>query len=90
MPPVQEIQRVGQGGGPPSSPLVVELLELLRGVGVGVGGRVVLHPPALLQQQRAQPAVLACDTHARVDGGAVRGASKADVCYLPRVCVLFH
>ena len=65
MTPVQEIQRVGQGGGSPSPPLVVELLELLRGVGVGVGGGVVLHPPALLQQQRTQPAVLACGTPPR-------------------------
>jgi hypothetical protein len=33
-------------------------LELLRGVGVGVRRSVVLHSPALLEEQGAQPAVL--------------------------------
>ena len=44
--------------------LVVKLFELLRGVGVGIRGCVVLNSPSLLQQQSAQPAVLTCrDDH---------------------------
>lgn len=32
----QQVDGVGHGGGAPASPLVVELLEVLRGVGVGI------------------------------------------------------
>ena len=46
----QQVDGVGHGGGAPAPPLVVELLEVLRGVGVGVRCCAVLHPPALLQQ----------------------------------------
>jgi len=44
--------------------LVVEFFEVLWCAGVGIRCRVVLHPPSLLQQQSAQPAVLACSEYA--------------------------
>ena len=40
--------------------LVVEFLEVLRCVGVSIRCCIVLHPPALLHQQSAQPAILTC------------------------------
>lgn len=61
-PCAQQVDGVSHGGGPPATPLVVELLKILGGVGVGIGCSVVFHPPALLQQQSAQPAVLTWDT----------------------------
>ena len=51
-PPVgEQIGNVGQGGGHPASPLVVELLEALGARREGVGGRGVLDPPALREQK---------------------------------------
>ena len=58
-PALQQVDDVGHGGRRPASSLVVELVEAFRSEGVGVGGGAVFHTVALLQQQRAQPAVLA-------------------------------
>ena len=51
----EEVGDVGDGGGRPAAPLVVELGEALGARGERVAGGRVLHSPPLLQQQRAQP-----------------------------------
>ena len=54
-----EVHNIEESGGHPASPLVVELLEG-EGTGCeGVAGSRVLHPPSLLEQQCAEPPVLA-------------------------------
>ena len=45
----QQVDTVHHGRRPPATPLVVELVEGLRGVREGVGGRGVLDAVALLQ-----------------------------------------
>ncbi len=52
---VEEVEDVRDGGGDPPSPLVEELVESLRAVGVGVGGGRVLNAVAPLEEQGAQP-----------------------------------
>ena len=53
----EQIGHVGDGRGRPAPPLVVELGEALGARREGVAGRRVLHPPTLLQEQRAEPPV---------------------------------
>ena len=65
LPVSQQVDDVGHGGRRPASSLVVELVEAFRSEGVGVGGGAVFHTVALLQQQRAQPAVLAWEHRTR-------------------------
>lgn len=48
----EKVNDVGHGGRTPATTLVVELVELLRGVSQGVGGSAVLDPVTLLQEQR--------------------------------------
>ena len=57
----QQVEDVGDCGGDPAPPLVEELVEALRAVCVGVAGGRVLDPVAPLEQQGAQPTVLALD-----------------------------
>ena len=55
----EKVHDVGDGAGHPAAPLVVELVEGLGRVREGVGGGAVLDAVALLEQQGAEPAVLA-------------------------------
>ena len=55
----QQIHDVGDGRRHPATTLVVELAESFGSVGVGIGGGRVLDPVASLQQEGAQPPVLA-------------------------------
>ena len=56
---LEEVEQVGDGGGYPAAALVVVLVEGFWRIGLGVGGGHVADEVALLDDEGAEPSVLA-------------------------------